>query len=154
MFLLSIFTGQHEVAWCSCKKEHVFPDKDVASGFSAWMSNYEHCRTLISCLIIVVSINSFLGCIHIRKVWYFICFGPDKYIYFFCCLVGAVRFHTALFASEPEIVNKTTCVLRSSIHWTEILKQGKQEVQKQANHTFVMQFWCNWCDDVITTCRK
>ncbi len=50
---------------------------------------------------------------------------------FFC---GAVRFHTALFASEPEIVNKTTCEPRSSIHWTEILKQGKQEVQKQAKH--------------------
>ncbi len=26
-------------------------------------------------------------------------------------LLGAVRFHTALFASEPEIVNKTTHVL-------------------------------------------
>ncbi len=49
-------------------------------------------------------------------------------------LFGAVRFHTALFASEPEIVNKTTRVLKSSVHWTEILKQGKQEVQKQANH--------------------
>ncbi len=46
----------------------------------------------------------------------------------------AVRFHTSLFASETETVNKTTHVLRSSIHWTEILKQGKQEVQKQANH--------------------
>ncbi len=56
------------------------------------------------------------------------------------CLFGAVCFHTALFASEPEIVNKTTRVLRSSIHWTEILKQGKREVQKQANHTFVVQF--------------
>ncbi len=32
-------------------------------------------------------------------------------------LFGAVRFHSALFASEPEIVNKTTRVLRSSIHW-------------------------------------
>ncbi len=47
---------------------------------------------------------------------------------------GAVSFHTALFASEPETVNKTTRVLRSSIHWKEILKQGKQEVQKKANH--------------------
>ncbi len=59
----------------------------------------------------------------------------------FFVLFGAVCFHTALFASEPEIVDKTTRVLRSSIHWTEILKQGKQEVQKQANHTFVVQFW-------------
>ncbi len=32
-------------------------------------------------------------------------------------LFGAVGFHTALFASEPEIVNKTTFVLRSFIHW-------------------------------------
>ncbi len=53
---------------------------------------------------------------------------------FFFFFFGAVRFHTAIFASEPEIVNKTTRVPRSSIHWTEILKQGKQEVQKQANH--------------------
>ncbi len=44
------------------------------------------------------------------------------------CLVGL--FHTALFASEPDIVNKTTRVPMSSIHWTEMLKQGKQEVQK------------------------
>ncbi len=56
------------------------------------------------------------------------------------CLFGAVRFHTALFASESEIANKTSRVPSSSIHWTEILKQGKQEVQKQANHTFVVQF--------------
>ncbi len=48
------------------------------------------------------------------------------------CLVGL--FHTALFASEPDIVNKTTRVPMSSTHWTEMLKQGKQEVQKQANH--------------------
>ncbi len=47
-------------------------------------------------------------------------------------LVGL--FHTALFASEPDIVNKTTRVPMSSTHWTEMLKQGKQEVQKQANH--------------------
>ncbi len=33
------------------------------------------------------------------------------------CFFGAVRFHTALFASESEIVSKTTHVLRSSIHW-------------------------------------
>ncbi len=52
-------------------------------------------------------------------------------MFFFICLFGAVRFHTALFASKPEIVNKTTRVPRSSIHWTEILKKGKQEVQKQ-----------------------
>ncbi len=57
-----------------------------------------------------------------------------KYNVDFFVLFGALRFHTALFASEPEIVNKTTRVLRSSIHWTEILKQGKQETQKQANH--------------------
>ncbi len=44
---------------------------------------------------------------------------------FFFFLFGAVRFHTAIFSSEPEIVNKTTRVLRSSINWTEILKQGK-----------------------------
>ncbi len=55
-------------------------------------------------------------------------------MFFFFFFFGAVRFHTALFASEPEIVNKTTHVPRSSINWTEILKQGKQEVQKQANH--------------------
>ncbi len=42
------------------------------------------------------------------------------------CLFGAVRFHTALFASEPDIVNKSTGVPSSSIHWTEVLKQGKQ----------------------------
>ncbi len=30
---------------------------------------------------------------------------------FFLVLFGAVRFHTALCASEPEIVIKTTCVL-------------------------------------------
>ncbi len=35
----------------------------------------------------------------------------------FILFLGVVRFHTALFASEPEIVNKTTRVLRSSIHW-------------------------------------
>ncbi len=52
--------------------------------------------------------------------------GPNTMFFFFCLFFfGAVRFHTALFASEPEIVNKTTRVLRSSIHWTEILKQGK-----------------------------
>ncbi len=56
-----------------------------------------------------------------------------KYIVDFL-MFGAVRFHTALFASEPYIVNKTACVLRSSINMTEILKQGKQEVQKQANY--------------------
>ncbi len=33
----------------------------------------------------------------------------------FILFLGVVRFHTALFASEPEIVNKTTRVLRSSI---------------------------------------
>ncbi len=49
-------------------------------------------------------------------------------------MFGGVRFHTALFASEPDIVNKTTRVPMSSIHWTEMLKQGKEEVQKQANH--------------------
>ncbi len=49
---------------------------------------------------------------------------------FFWGFFGAVRFRAAIFASEPEIVNKTTRVPRSSIHWTEILKQGKQEVQK------------------------
>ncbi len=42
-------------------------------------------------------------------------------------------FTLPFFACEPEIVNKTTGVLKSSIHWTEILKQRKQEVQKQAN---------------------
>ncbi len=37
-----------------------------------------------------------------------------------------VRFaFTLQKASEPEIVNKTAHVLRSSIYWTEILKQGK-----------------------------
>ncbi len=35
--------------------------------------------------------------------------GPNTMLIFF--LLGAVRFHTALFASEPEIVNKTTHVL-------------------------------------------
>ncbi len=55
------------------------------------------------------------------------------------CLFGAVRFHTALFASESEIANKTSRVPSSSIHWTEILKQGKQEVQKQAR-SFMVQF--------------
>ncbi len=49
--------------------------------------------------------------------------GPNRMFLFF--LFGTVRFHTARFSSEPEIVNKTTRVLRSSIHWTEILKQGK-----------------------------
>ncbi len=43
----------------------------------------------------------------------------------FFFLFAAVRFHTALFSSEPEIVNRTTRALMSSIHWTEILKQGK-----------------------------
>ncbi len=53
----------------------------------------------------------------------------------FLLLFGAVCFHTAIFASQPEIVNKTTRVPREevTIHWTEILTQGKQEVQKQAN---------------------
>ncbi len=55
------------------------------------------------------------------------------------CLFGAVRFHTALFASESEIANKTSRVPSSSIHWTEILQQGKQEVQKQAR-SFMVQF--------------
>ncbi len=36
---------------------------------------------------------------------------------FFLFFFGAVRVHTALFASEPAIVNKTTHVLRLSIHW-------------------------------------
>ncbi len=54
--------------------------------------------------------------------------GPNTMLIFF--LFGVVRFHTALSASEPEIVNKTTCVLMSSIHWTEILKQGKTRSAK------------------------
>ncbi len=35
--------------------------------------------------------------------------GPNTMLIF---LFGAVRFHTALFASEPETVNKTTRVLK------------------------------------------
>ncbi len=32
-------------------------------------------------------------------------------------LFSVVHFHTAIFASEPKIVNDATRVLRSSIHW-------------------------------------
>ncbi len=67
----------------------------------------------------------------------------------FFFLFGAVRFHTALFSSEPEIVNKTTRVLRSSIHWTEILKQEKQEVRKQANHGDFSECNCNYFTDFL-----
>ncbi len=63
--------------------------------------------------------NDKKGCIHTRKVKKFF---------------GVVCFHTALFASEPEILNKTTRVLRSSIHWTEILKQGKEASAKTGDH--------------------
>ncbi len=59
-----------------------------------------------------------------------LCFSFYTLCVFIFIYIGAVRFHIALFASEPEIVNKTTRVPRSSIHWTEILKQGKKEVQK------------------------
>ncbi len=38
-------------------------------------------------------------------------------IFLFVCLFGVVRFHTALSAGEPEIVNKTTHVLRSPFIW-------------------------------------
>ncbi len=54
--------------------------------------------------------------------------GPNTMLIF--CLFGVVHFHTALSASQPEIVNKTTRVLRLSIHWTEILKQGKTRSEK------------------------
>ncbi len=50
------------------------------------------------------------------------------------CLFGAVRFHTALNASESEIVNKTTHVLKfiRSLHRKSQL--GKQQAQEPANH--------------------
>ncbi len=70
-------------------------------------------------------------------------------MYLFIFLVW-FAFHTALIANEPEIVNKITGVLKSSIHWPEILKQGKQEVQKQATHTFLVQFLLNVTDLMIT----
>ncbi len=44
-----------------------------------------------------------------------LCSRPNTLLIFF--FFGAVCFYNALFASEPEIVNKTTRVLRSSIHW-------------------------------------
>ncbi len=56
-----------------------------------------------------------------------LCSGPNKMLIFFICLFLVQFAFTLPFlqASEPEIVNKTTRVLRSSVHWTEILKQGK-----------------------------
>ncbi len=55
-------------------------------------------------------------------------FGPNTMLLF-------LFFFFAFTLPFLQIVNKTTCVLRSSIHWTEILKQGnagrrKEEVQK------------------------
>ncbi len=70
-----------------------------------------------------------------------------KYSVDFYCLFGAVRFHTALFESEPEIVNTTTRVLRSSFHWTEILKQGKQQVQNRLIfHSAIFILLLIWCN--------
>ncbi len=58
----------------------------------------------------------------------------NKYNFFVLFCLVRFAFTPPLFASETEIVNKTTRVPRSSIHWTEILKQGKLVVQKPANH--------------------
>ncbi len=53
----------------------------------------------------------FLVCIHTRKSASSLGLVRTKYgVDFFW--FGAVRFHTALFASEPETVNKTTRVLK------------------------------------------
>ncbi len=50
------------------------------------------------------------GCIHTRKIWS----GPNSMLIF--GLFGAVRFHTALFVSEPETKQNHTCAVLKVIH--------------------------------------
>ncbi len=78
--------------------------------------------------------------------------GSNTMLIFF--LFGAVHFHSALFTSEPEIVNKTTRVLKSSIHWTEILKQIKQQVLNklimEIFHSAIFIILLIWCYQILT----
>ncbi len=79
--------------------------------------------------------------------------GPNTF--FFVCLFDAVHFHTALFASEPEIVNKTTHVLRSSIHWF-IYSTVPEFVWKWTETTSsgTVVWSAPECDCCIHTCPK
>ncbi len=58
--------------------------------------------------------------------------GPNTMLIFF---VWCGSLSHCPFSGGPKIVNKTTRVLRSSVQWTEILKQGKTGSAKTATHS-------------------
>ncbi len=62
-------------------------------------------------------------------------------IEFIVCFMTYVNL--ILFTSEPKFLNKTTCVLRSFIHWTEILRRGKAGSMKLSG-SYYRCFCLHW----------
>ncbi len=57
-------------------------------------------------------------------------------ICWFLFLFGAVRFHTALFASEPEIINKTTRVLKVIHSLVHPFNRTRVRLEADRDHLF------------------
>ncbi len=60
--------------------------------------------------------------------------GPNTMLIF--VLFGAVRFHTALFASEPETVNKTTRVLKVIHSLVHPFNRTRVRLEADRDHFF------------------
>jgi len=77
--------------------------------------------------------------------------GPNTMLIF---LGDVFRFHTTLFASKSDILNKTTCVLRSSIYWFILGPFGSRPRPPLQLDLGMVEWSEPECDCCIHTCSK